>query len=254
MTLIVLVILIVFAIGCAALAWRRTSVVLYALTAVLFLAIGCGPVPAWLLGQLQDTYDIKPRPVWGKRNALVLLGAGTTKVPRTGAVEPGMFAYARIAEAAALYNDCRRKTVADCKIIVSGGDALHLGSPEAIVYQRLLVRLGVSAADVMLEPGSMNTWQNAQFTSALLQRYAPDRVLLVSSGLHLQRSLLYFGHFGVHAMPVRADYLRPVLTLIPLSYNFAVTDFALHEYLGIARYTLYNALGWNAVSKQPGEA
>lgn len=253
MTLTILAIVIVLATSCAALKWRRTSRTLYAISIVLFLAIGCGPIPAWLLSNLQSAYDVKPTVEWSKRNAIVLLGAGTEKVAQTNAVEPETFSYARIAEAVALYNDCR-KTESDCKILVSGGDAKKNGAPEATVYRISLLKLGVEAADVLLEPHSMNTWQNAQFTSASLQHYDAGRTLLVTSGIHLRRSMLYFSHFGVTAIPVRADYLGAMLSPLPLSYNFAVADFALHEYTGIARYHVYNALGWNPVRQQPGDA
>jgi uncharacterized SAM-binding protein YcdF (DUF218 family) len=253
MTLTVLVVVIVLATSCAALKWRRTSRTLYAISIILFLAVGCGPIPAWLLSNLQSAYDVRPTIEWSKRNAIVLLGAGTEKVARTNSVEPGTFSYARIVEAAELYNDCR-KTESDCKIFVSGGDAQKTGSPEAIVYRKSLLRLGIQATDVLLESDSMNTWQNAQFTSALLRRYDAGRTLLVSSGIHMRRSMLYFSHFGVTATPVRADYLRAMMSALPLSYNFAVADFALHEYTGIARYHVYNALGWNPVRQRPGDA
>ena len=253
MTLVALVVVIVLATSCAALRWRRTSRTLYVISVILFLAVGCGPIPAWLLGNLQSAYDVKPAIEWSRRNAIVLLGAGTEKIAHADSVEPATFSYARIVEAAELYNDCR-KTEVDCKIVVSGGDAQHTGSPEAVVYRGVLIRLGTDAADILIEPDSMNTWQNAQFTSAALRRYGADRVLLVSSGIHLRRSVLYFAHFGVAATPVRADYLRAVLSPLPLSYNVAVADFALHEYVGIARYHAYNALGWNPVGQHQDEA
>src|SRR5476649_1998765 len=117
MTLGVFVVVIVLAIGCAVLKWRRTSRTLYIVSVILFLAVGCGPVPAWLLGDLQSSYAVKPTIEWGKRNAIVLLGAGAEKIARTGLVEPETFAYSRIVETAELYNDCR-KTKADCKIVV----------------------------------------------------------------------------------------------------------------------------------------
>jgi len=252
MTFLVLIVVIAVAVCCTALKWRRASRPLYAISVILTLAVGCGPVPVWLLGDLQSAYAANPTIEWGKHNAIVVLGAGTEKVARFDLVEPGTFSYARIVETAELYYDCR-KTEADCKIVASGGDPRHNGSPEATVYRSSLIRLGVDAADVLLEPKSVNTWQNAQFTSAVLQRDNADRVLLVSSGINLRRSVLYFAHFGTSTTPVRADYLRAVLSPLPLSYNFAVADFALHEYIGIARYHVYNALGWNPIRGRPGE-
>ncbi|WP_196391458.1 YdcF family protein, partial [Ralstonia solanacearum] len=147
-----------------------------------------------------------------------------------------------------------RKTDADCKILVSGGDARHHGDPEAAVYRRALQAIGIDAADVLLEPNSMNTWQNAQFSRAALAAYAPERTVLVSSAIHLRRSLLYFTHFGMTPTPVRADDLQATPSPLPLAINFAMTDYALHEWIGIARYHVYNALGWNPARVNPGEA
>ncbi|KVD78848.1 hypothetical protein WS62_27880 [Burkholderia sp. ABCPW 14] len=243
----------------AALLWiakrRRTSRASFAASAVLFFAIGCGPVPAWLLRDLQAPYAARPAIEWGERNAIVMLGLGTEKIAATGAVEPGTFSYSRVVEAASLYRGCRKaRANAGCKIVVSGGDARRNGVPEATVYRDALIGLGIDAADVLSEPRSMNTWQNAQFTRVVLAGYRADRVLLVTSGVHLRRSVLYFAHFGVAAIPVRAEYLQAALFPLPLAYNFSVADLALHEYLGIARYRLYNALGRNPASTQPGDA
>jgi uncharacterized SAM-binding protein YcdF (DUF218 family) len=252
MTLAGLIVIAVIASLFALFKWRRTSTTLYTLWVILFFAVGCGPLPAWMLDKLQSPYLVKPVVEWGHRNAIVLLGAGTTKIAQANLVEPGTFSYARLVETAGLYNDCR-KTQNDCKIIISGGDALHNGSPEAVTYGDTLIRMGISATNIIPEAQSMNTWQNAQFTSAALKDYGADRVLLVSSGIHLKRSVLYFTHFGVTATPVRGDYLKARLSVLPLSYNFAVADFALHEYIGIARYYVYNALDLNAAKPSPQE-
>ncbi|KWA08205.1 YdcF family protein [Burkholderia territorii] len=253
MTLIIIIAASAIATCCVALNWRRAGRTLYTVSFILFLGVGCGPIPGWLLTNLQSAYAVNPTIEWSKHNAIVLLGAGTEKIVQANVIEPGTFSYPRIVKAAELYNECR-KTGADCKVVVSGGDARNSGESEASVYRSALIRLGIDPAGVLLEPDSMNTWQNAQFTSAVLQQYGANRTLLVSSGIHLRRSMLYFTHFGVDATPVRADYLRAVLSPLPLSYNFAVADFALHEYVGIARYSVYNALSWNPARKRPGEA
>lgn len=92
----------------------------------------------------------------------------------------------------------------------------------------------------------MNTWQNAQFTAEILAGQQPDRVVLVTSGLHVRRSLIYFSHFGVRAIGVRADYAHARLSLLPNAYNLLMAELALHEYVGILRYHVYNWLGWNS--------
>jgi uncharacterized SAM-binding protein YcdF (DUF218 family) len=231
---------------------RRSGGALCLLAVLLFLADACGPLPAWLLARLQAPYAAAPAPDWGRCNAIVLLGAGTVKPAGAAAVEPSLFAYGRIARAAALYRACRQSG-ADCRLLVSGGDAVHTGASEAEIYGALLRGLGVDAADLVLEARSLNTWQNAQFSAPLLRAYGADRVLLVSSGLHLRRSLLYFAHFGVDAVPVRADYVAAVPAWLPSGYNLALGDLAWHEYEGVLRYHLYNAMGWNAPPTRPGQ-
>lgn len=250
-SLAVLCVLVIVAAVCAARGRRRAARGLAAVSAVLVVVVGCGAVPAWLLDSLDKPFENEARIQWGARNAIVLLGAGTFRVG--GRVEPSLFSYPRVVEAAQLYQACR-KSNGDCKILVSGGDARHHGEPEATVYGRELVALGVDRADVLMEPKSMNTWQNAQFSRAVLGEYAPDRTVLVSSAIHLRRSLLYFAHFGMTPTPVRADDLQATVSPLPLAYNFTLTDYALHEWIGIARYHVYNALGWNPARIHPGDA
>lgn len=244
MTLLILIALIVLGLACSLAGLRHSCAACYAICLALFLGLGCGPIAQWLLKGLQSPYLVRPPFDWSQRNAIVLLGAGTQRPVADGAVEPSLFSYPRLIEAAGLYQDCR-KTRADCKIIISGGDPLRSGRPEASVYSDVLVGLGIDAAELMQEPESENTWQNAHFTAAILKRYDPDRVLLVTSATHLRRSMLYFTHFGVNAAPMRADYLSAKLSLLPRAYNFALADMAIREYIGIARYHAYSALGWN---------
>ncbi len=251
MSLNVLLLLIVLAFVAALAGWRRSSRALALLAVVVLLLVGCGPLPVWLLHRLQSSPATNTTVAWGQRNVIVLLGAGTVRPPANGPLEPSLFAYGRIDKAAALYDACRRVSPS-CRIEVSGGDALGLGRSEAEVYAGVLRQLGVDDSDLLLEPRSMNTWQNAQFSVPLLKAADADTLVLVSSGFHLRRGVLYFSHFGLHAVPVRADYVNGQLSWLPLSYNFTMADVALHEYAGIARYHLYNALGWNVRATRAG--
>lgn len=249
MTFFVLILLVVIAVSCAALKWWRTGTVVCAALAIYVLSVGCGPLAGWFTESLQSGLARKQSVAWGDRNVIVVLGAGAEKIAHS--VEPAMFSYARVVEAARLYSNCR-KTNEECKLLLSGGDASKVGLPEAEIYKHVLLGLGIDASDVMLESASLNTWQNAQFASQMLKQYDANRVVLVTSGIHMRRSLLYFEHFGVSAIPVRADYLSPVSSVFPLAYNFAITDFAIHEHIGIARYYLYNMMGWNPPKMNPG--
>lgn len=230
---------------------RRSGGAMIAIALAWLLAVGLWPLPQWLADRLQDAYPAQAQAPWAARNAIVLLGAGTARVPG-GGVETPSVAYGRVTRAAVLYGECHRAG-GDCKVLVSGGDPLHHGQAEADVYAAVLRGLGVPAADLIVERRSNSTWQNAQFSRPLLEAYRPQRVLLVSSGIHLRRSVLYFAHFGLHPQPIRGDYLHALHAWLPMAANTALFDASVHEYLGIARYYVYNALGWNAPKMPPLE-
>ncbi|MET0254417.1 MAG: YdcF family protein [Luteibacter sp.] len=230
---------------------RRIAGRVFMLLAVVWLFFaGCGPLTGMLLGHLQAGYapDVAQ---WGQRNAIILLGAGTVR-SGAGAIEPSLYANGRILRAAELYRACKA-TGADCKVEVSGGDAMKLKQAEADVYAISLDRLGVPRTDLILEAQSMNTFQNAQFSKPLLVSYGADKVVLVSSAVHLRRAMLYFSHFAIHGEPVRGDYVTARYDWLPTSENLSFADFAIHEYVGVWRYHLYNAMGWN-VPKIPEES
>lgn len=250
MSLDVLIVLVLLGLALRALKWRRTGGVTLGLAVLLFLMTGCGLLPAWLLQSLQGPYAQRPAIAWAPHDVIVLLGAGTQRAA-DGTVEPGEPAHSRINEAFALYRECKTSGM-DCRLEVSGGDARHTGESEAAVYAAVLERMGVSAADLLLESRSMNTWQNAQFSAPLLRADGAQRVVLVSSATHLRRASLYFAHFGIVTTPVRSDWLTARMDWWPQSWNFAVTDLALHEYAGVLRYHVYNAMGWNVRATRSG--
>lgn len=212
-------------------------------SAILLLTLcGCGLLAAPMLSDLQAPFSKLPQISWGSNNVIVVLGVGTTKID--GAIEPTPFAYGRMLRALELYASCRNH--GRCRIIVSGGDPQHHGASEAAVYAAELVKAGVDRADIVLDEASRNTWENAKFTRALLEREGADNIVLVTAALHMKRSLLYFAHFGIVVTPVRADAVEGKFSLLPTGMNIAYCDVVLHEYLGIAQYHVYNALGWNA--------
>lgn len=224
--------------------YKKTSTTILLIGFICFCWIGSGLLPQFLLGKLESPYQ-SLHPQWKANNAIILLGAGTIKNPNDQQVTPTVIAYSRIYEAARLYTSCK-KTNNHCFILVSGGDALKTGIPEAIVYQDALVSLGIDPADIQVEAKSMNTYKNAEYTSKLIKQQTINEIILVTSAIHMKRSLLYFSQFGIHAEPAPADYLSACISVIPQSYNFLMMDFAVHEITGILRLYVYNFLGWNS--------
>lgn len=229
--------------------YRKTAIAMLSITFIYFVLVANGIIPAQLLKQLQLGFVTPAHPHWQKRNAIVLLGAGTIKLPEKDKynediVQPSILAYSRINETVRLYLDCR-KSGHVCTILISGGDTHHSGHSEAAVYQKILYTLGIDRAHIILEPNSLNTYKNAEFSSTLLKQQHFDQIILVTSGIHMRRTLLYFSYFGIHAQPAPSDYIASTYSMLPSGYNFVMTDFAIHEYLGLVRLYIYNFLGWN---------
>lgn len=222
--------------------WLSRSLAL--VTILLLLGIGCGPLTDVLLDDLQDGYAMAVPIHWAPRNAIVLLSAGTSRLDEDAPLAPSLFANGRLLQTAGLYHRCH-VAGQQCTVLVSGGDSQDHGTAEASIYAATLIGIGVPAADVQTETRSRNTYENARYSRPLLSIYDPQRLALVTSGIHLRRSLLMFDHFGMHPLPVAGDVLRASFSLVPLASNIALFDAALHEYIGIAQFHVYNVLGRN---------
>jgi uncharacterized SAM-binding protein YcdF (DUF218 family) len=240
---LILITLLAAALLLLPLRWKRTGLGLLLLALALFWLAGNGVLTAPLLNRVQGTQARLREPRWGARNAVVLLGTGVVRTP-AGDFQPLPLAHARILEAVRQYRACLAAG-RPCTLLISGGDALKVGATEAAVYRDEALGLGVAAADLLLEPRSLNTFKNAEYSSALLKAGGYDTVVLVTSGLHLRRSLMYFDHFGSHCQGAPADHFQVRSSRLPLSYNLTLADMAIHEWLGLVRYRVYGRMGWN---------
>lgn len=209
---------------------------------VILYLVGTGLLPLLLL-RTQQTDKPLASLQWGAHNSIVLLGAGTLVAQGQHGPRVPFFGYSRVETAARAYFSCRARS-GDCKVIVSGGDPQKHGRTEAAVYADELQSLSIPRTDLVLEDRSNNTWQNAQNATALVPQ--GRSFVLVTSGFQLKRAALYFSHFRSGIQPLPSDQLAVELSPVPQSMNLFLMDALLHEQVGIARYHLYNALGWNA--------
>lgn len=219
--------------------YKKISLIAGSILVVSYFVIGDGFFPAYLLSNLQSSYSQSTFINWKKSNTIILLGAGTRKDLRSKKINPSILAFSRIVKTAIIYQECK-KTNANCRILISGGDPLHHGKSEAETYQESLLSLGISAKDIQLETQSKNTYQNAKFSSPLLKKQDSSQLLLVNSAFTLKRSLLYFSFFNIYPTPIASDFITIPFTRYPIGYNFAMNDFAIHEYVGIFRFYLYD--------------
>ncbi|WP_310417127.1 YdcF family protein [Chamaesiphon sp. OTE_8_metabat_110] len=143
------------------------------------------------------------------------------------------------------------------KIIVSGGRIAWKGggTPEAEDLTKLLITMGVPKSDIIPESNSFNTRDNAVNVQQILKERNFKRILLVTSALHMPRSMAIFKRIGIDAIAAPTDYRvsqleidepnsraeATILSFLPSEDCLSLTTQAIREYIGIVVYTLR---GW----------
>jgi uncharacterized SAM-binding protein YcdF (DUF218 family) len=120
--------------------------------------------------------------------------------------------------------------------------------PEAEMLKEILLLAGVPEEDILTEPRSDNTYQNAIFTGDLLQKHPElKRRLLVTSAFHMRRSKACFDKAGVETDIFPADFYTtevrytPDELLIPNPDAFRLWHRLIHEVTG---YVIYKVVGY----------
>ena len=129
-------------------------------------------------------------------------------------------------------------------VLISGGGIPWLGSdiPEAGSIQTLLEEWGVPGASILAEAASRNTYENAVLSKQVLVEHGLQRVLLVTSALHMPRALATFKSAGIDAIPATTDFTvtykdqRTVIDFLPDAEALSRTTYAIKEYVGYAYY------------------
>lgn len=213
---------------------------------VLVIWVPATPLAAdWARGTLERQFPPAPADSVPTADAIVTLG-GAIGAPQPPRVHPDLSGAAdRVWHAARLFKAGKAPL-----IIASGGTLPWRDQAfrEADAMKTLLRRWGVPADSVVTESRSANTYQNATNTAAVVERRGLDRVLLVTSALHMRRALATFRSAGVDAVPAATDYRvvdgpTSLLDLFPSAGALQASTAAIHEYVG---YWVYQWRGWIA--------
>jgi uncharacterized SAM-binding protein YcdF (DUF218 family) len=178
----------------------------------------------------------------GGNVAIVMLGGGT-EYNDTHRLIPKFDAWRRIDAAARQFAICRAQR-ARCTLIVSGGNPQRHAQSEAVNYRPYLISQGVPPASIVLERDSLNTYDNARHTSAMLRPARYDQVILITSAYHMPRALLDFHRFGIGVTPFASNYRWRRPGWMPHPAHLVNTHLAWHEWLGIVQFHVYRWLGW----------
>ncbi len=182
-------------------------------------------------------------------DVMVVLGGGTLAANPPRVMPEVNGAGDRLIYAARLYREGKAQKV----LLTGGGIEWYSASSTnpAAEMAELLEMMGVPPEALILEDQSQNTLQNAQNSSKILEELDVRRILLVTSAMHMPRSVRIFERQSLEVIPAPTDYsvtqlgwqrltspslVTWILNLIPNADNLSLTSRALKEIIGAAVY------------------
>ncbi|MEW6716668.1 MAG: YdcF family protein [Chloroflexota bacterium] len=228
--------------------WQRTLLI-FALT-ILWLG-GNRWVAFSLVRSLEWRY-LPPTEI-PAAEAIVVLGGGTeaSLAPRSTVEVNG--AGDRVLYAAWLYHQGKAP-----HLLLTGGrlEWNQLETTPAEEMAALLQMLNVPEEALWLEPDSRNTYENAVYCQDVLEKEGIHKIILVTSAMHMPRSVGLFEKQGLEVIPAPTDFTvteqswqsltefnlpKNLLNLLPSVSNLELTTQTLKEYLGML---IYRLRGW----------
>jgi uncharacterized SAM-binding protein YcdF (DUF218 family) len=131
------------------------------------------------------------------------------------------------------------------RIVFTGGSADLVSSDarEADHARQLLESLGIAKERLLMERNSRNTYENAEFTKAMVAPKPTERWLLVTSAYHMPRSVGLFRKAGFVVEPYPVDWRtrgrEDLLEFTNIAADgLSKTDIAVREWIGLFVYRL----------------
>jgi uncharacterized SAM-binding protein YcdF (DUF218 family) len=220
--------------------FRRVSALLL-ITGIAWLYIASTAIFADLLmAPLENHHRPKAMSVIPKADAIVVLGGATRGDTHFSSMGDLNQRADRLTNALALYRAGKAP-----RILLSGG-AGPGHRAEAELMREHLELMGVPRRALMMERESRDTNDNALYSAILLKGKGIKRVLLVTSGFHMRRSVALFERQGLEVIAAPTDFQRlvgepSVPPWLPTADDLVRTTTALREYVG---YIVYRYRGW----------
>lgn len=221
----------------------RVSWCLHVTALIVLFLTGCPTTSQWWVRSLESQFIDKGVEAEPTAEAIVVLG-GSISMPSEAHPSSGLIATSdRLLEAMRLYRAGKAPI-----IVATGGDSPldPIARPfhEADEMRNMLVEWGVPNSAILVETKSINTHENAIFTHQLLESRKINRVILVTSAIHMPRAQATFrkAGFEVHAAP--ANFLSgdgtmaPVFRWLPVSGAMVNSSNVIREWIGLWVYRL----------------
>lgn len=218
--------------------WGRR--LLGGLVAIL-LVVAVLPLDEWLLAPLEDRFPA-PRDLPERVDGVVVLGGAVDPVVSAARGQPSL--NGAVERVTALVELGRRYP--DARLVFSGGSGSvttqeHKEAPAA---RDFLAGLGFDVGRVVFEAQSRNTRENATLTRERMAPKPGETWLLVTSAMHMPRSVGTFRAVGWPVVPYPVDFVttgRAGGLGLDLGRGLGALGAALHEGLGMVYYRMR---GW----------
>lgn len=198
------------------------------------------PVTAWLLLTALEGGMVLEPAADSPPGAIVILSADDLNaVPGgiTAAPDLGALTLQRLRAGALLH----KRT--GLPILVSGGVIRADAPPIAHAMARVLAT-EFDAPPRWIEDRSATTWENAAFAATALRDDGVRAAFVVTHAWHMRRSLLAFRRTGLSATAAPTHFTGPARpdagSFVPNAHAWSQARFALHEWLGLAWYALWD--------------
>ncbi len=222
------------------------------LSALLVLSLASNTWAANLLVSSLESRFPAPEEV-PEAEIILVLGGGTEPPSSPRQMVEMNGAGDRMLYAAHLYQEGKAPL-----LLLSGGSIpwKNAGMSAADQMAAVFEIMGVPREKLILEETSRNTYENALACAPILQERGIDRVILVTSAIHMPRAAASFEKQGIEIIPAPVDYLvteldrfQPenfsweyiLINSLPSVGNLSYTSSACKEYLGMIIYALR---GW----------
>jgi len=190
-----------------------------------------------MLMALEDGLPTSP-PTGAPPGAIVVLSGDDLRASPGGLLQPpdvGALTLQRMRAGIALH----RRT--GLPILVTGG-VLREGEPPIAEAMARVMEREFATPVRWVEGASLNTWENATLSAAMLRAEGIGSVYVVTDAWHLRRALLAFHRAGLAATAAPSHYTGPdhltPASFVPSMHGWTTSNFALHEWIGLAWYSL----------------
>ncbi|GLS17230.1 membrane protein [Labrys miyagiensis] len=234
--------------------FQRFGRFLMGFSILAFAVMGLSPLGSIMIAPLEERFpppafaasdDLSPaNPALPKIAGIIVLGGAVDTHISTTRHETALTDSAERMTAVAGLS----RQFPDAKIVFTGGVGSLAGQiwgdiSEADASRQLFRSFGIPDERMLFENRSRDTYENAEFTYAMLKPQPGQRYLLVTSGYHMPRSMALFrkAGFDVIAYPVNyrtagpEDALRPFYSM---SDGLRQCNLAAREWFGLLAYRL----------------